>query len=130
MSLKFKLKMVFSVFLFQTCVMACAAESMQKHPFRARSTVLLKVMLMCPFYTWAPSPPKVSAQPWWGLGTYHPTPPPPPPALISVLFFGLVDISANSWFVRSVEQHSFKVKDCLRRLGMLFTKPAASQSAV
>ncbi len=34
MSLTFKLKMVFSVFLFQTCVMTFAAVSIQKHPFR------------------------------------------------------------------------------------------------
>ncbi len=35
MSLTFKLEMVFSVlFLFQTCVMAFAAVSIQKHPFR------------------------------------------------------------------------------------------------
>ncbi len=35
MSLTFKLKMVFSVlFLFQTYVMAFAAVSIQKHPFR------------------------------------------------------------------------------------------------
>ncbi len=35
MSLTFKFKMVFSVpFLFQTCVMALAAVSIQKHPFQ------------------------------------------------------------------------------------------------
>ncbi len=52
MSLTFKLKMDFSVrFLFQTCVMAFAAVSIQKHPFRytsARSTALLKAVFHVP----------------------------------------------------------------------------------
>ncbi len=40
-------------------------------------------------------------------------------ALISVLFFILWIFQLTAWFVHSVEQHSFKVKDCPRWLRML-----------
>ncbi len=53
MSLTFKLKMVFSVlFLFQTCVMAFAAVSKQKHQFQytsARSTAVTNPVYEPPF---------------------------------------------------------------------------------
>ncbi len=75
MSLTFKLKKVFSVFLFQTCVMAFAAVSIQKHAFRytyqQRAQSYQKQCYLCPFILWAPAPLKVPARPWrrrtsWG----------------------------------------------------------------
>ncbi len=62
------------MFLFQTCVMAFAAVSIQKHPcrytYQQGAQPYWKRVPCAPFILWAPAPPKVSARPWCSVNHF------------------------------------------------------------